>query len=295
MTWFSYLHPLTKCIYLVCLALCVMATMNPFCLAAVFAVLFVYLRISGAGGFSLRGFYGFLAAAMILLNLLFNHRGVHVLFYLFDRPVTLESLIWGLTSALLVLCIILISALWSKSIAVDEFLFVFGRLIPKTALLICMTLSFSALFLKRLGEIQLILKIKGIDISKGSLKKRLGDGAQILNALVAYSLESALISALSMKTRGYGLKKRTSLYSYRLRRRDLVFAALTCLLTALILLGVAFGHPGFQIFPRLRISALSPADCLLYLMYFLLSAAPLFRVGAYAGKTEKEAPQGCRS
>ena len=270
-----------------------MVIMNPVCLLITFSALVLYLIFTGSSELLLSKFYIFLGAAMILINMLFNHRGMHVLIYLFDRPITLESFFWGLSSALMLLCIVTISAIWTKSITTSEFLFVFGRFMPKTALLVSMTCGFSALFLKRMGEIQTVLQLKGIDITKGNLKKRIGDGAQIINVLVAFSLENALISALSMKTRGYALKKRTSCLSFRMRRRDIVFIMFTGTLAGFLLLGSFLGFLAFPIFPKLALTPPSFMEAVFYFGYLLLAAAPLYRVSVYRRVHSKEAKGTC--
>ncbi|MDP4110132.1 MAG: energy-coupling factor transporter transmembrane component T [Bacillota bacterium] len=288
LTWFSYLHPLSKCVYLISLAICVMLVMNPFTLTFAFIALLCYVKRTGAGDRIMPGFFAFLAGLMIVINMLFNHRGTHVLFYLFDRPITLESFLWGFSSALVLLCVILISVIWGESVSTAEFLYVFGKFIPQTALLISMTCSFAVLFAERISEIKSALAGKGIDIKKGGLRKRIGDGTQIMNVLVAYSLENALITSKSMKARGYALRKRTNHLHIKIRTRDYVFLLFTFIVTAAVLTGDFLHLPAFAIFPSFSVKYPTLFDMIFYLLFFLLSAAPLFRVGAYKNTRRRE-------
>ncbi len=98
-----------------------------------------------------------------MINPLFSHRGSHILFYAWDQPVTLESLAYGLfaTVNLLVLLVLFIS--YNAVITPARFLYLFGSLFPKIALLIVMAMRFVPLLKHRLAGISSVQQMKGID------------------------------------------------------------------------------------------------------------------------------------
>ena len=82
--------------------------------------------------------YFFIDLLMILViavtNPLFSHYGVTVLFYLFDNPVTLESVFYGLNMAVMLVSVMVWFTCFGKIIAADQFLYLCGGSLPKTAL-----------------------------------------------------------------------------------------------------------------------------------------------------------------
>ena len=78
-----------------------------------------------------------------MLNPLFNHEGVTVLFcFRNGEPVTLEAVCFGICSAVLMGASILWFNCCSAVFTTDKIIFLFGRIIPSLSLLISMTLRF---------------------------------------------------------------------------------------------------------------------------------------------------------
>lgn len=98
---FSTYHPMICAVYFVIILICSMIFMAPACLSALFAGAFSYaIYIT-----SKKAVKTFLClclpvmAAAVLVNFLFNHHGVTILFYIGDNPVTKEALCYGAASA----------------------------------------------------------------------------------------------------------------------------------------------------------------------------------------------------
>ncbi len=74
---------------------------------------------------------------------------------------------------------------------------------------------------------------------------------ETMHTLVSWSLEEALQTGMSMRSRGYGLGKRSSAIVYRMERRDwqvLGWMAATGLLT---LVGAMLGCGRYSVYPKL--------------------------------------------
>src|SRR5690606_25388652 len=94
-----------------------------------------------------------LPIVFMILAPLFNRRGNHILFYISQNPVTLESIIQGLMNGLTIIAIMLVFLTFNVVITADKFLFLFSIWFPQWALLAMLSLRFVPLFQRRLHEI----------------------------------------------------------------------------------------------------------------------------------------------
>lgn len=81
-----------------------------------------------------------------ILNPIFNHKGLTVLFYLKRNPVTLESVAYGAASGVMLGSVLLIFSCFNRIITDDKILYLFGRIIPSLAVVLSMALRFVPLF-----------------------------------------------------------------------------------------------------------------------------------------------------
>ncbi|HHX79754.1 MAG TPA: hypothetical protein GX692_01620 [Acholeplasmataceae bacterium] len=169
----------------------------------------------------------FFFCLLVMINPLFNQNGEEVLFYLNKLKVTKEALWAGVDIALMILSVIFWFNLFNQIITTDKFLYLFGRIIPNTALLLSMGLRYFPLFVKQSERINQAQKALGI--YEEGFFKRTKNYLKTYTALVSWSLENALDTAISMKARGYGVAKRSSYSLYRFRKSDFLFFLLLVL------------------------------------------------------------------
>lgn len=173
------------------------------------------------------------------INPLFNHAGEKVLFFLFGNPYTVEALVHGLAVGGIFAVMMLWFFCYSAVLTSDKFMCLFGSLIPALSLLLTMVLR---LIPNLAGKARQLLGARK-SIGKGagdasSKKEKLSDGMNILSALTDWALEGSIVTADSMRARGYGSAKRTSFQIYRFTLRDLVLlAAIFGLAAAILILG----------------------------------------------------------
>ena len=215
---FSGYHPLVNFLYFALVLVFSMCLMNPACLAISLAAAFAYnLYLNGRRALKL--------ALCVMLPLLlltavinpaFNHQGATILTYLpSGNPLTLESIIYGLAAASMLIAVILWFGCYSAVLTSDKFVYLFGRLIPALSLVLSMTLRFVPKFKAQLGQVSLAQQCVGRDAGSGSLLQRLKNAITILSIMVTWALENAIETADSMKSRGYGLPGRTAFSIYR--------------------------------------------------------------------------------
>lgn len=252
---FQHFHPFTCMAYYAGFFILCMLLRHPLFLLAALIIIILFNVIQD-GGRQLRSYawmYVFLALSILILNPLFTHRGREVLFYFWDQPVTLEAIMYGLIMALSMLCILCGFVSFNITITSGKFLYLFARILPKTALVTMLSVRFVPLLKRRLVEISTVQRSKGIDVSSGPFWKRAKDGMMILQTLVTWSLEEALQTADSMQSRGYGLSvERTSYQRFRMRRKDYVVLFFLFLSLVPCVWGWSQGYGKLQIYPSLE-------------------------------------------
>lgn len=86
----------------------------------------------------------------------------------------------------------------------DKFIYLFGRIIPSLSLILSMTFRFVPKFKEQVQEVSNAQKSMGRDSSEGSVFARVKNSIRILSAVITWSLENAIDTSDSMKSRGYG-------------------------------------------------------------------------------------------
>lgn len=275
---FSRFHPIVNFAYFLAVLLFSMFIMQPVCLlisiicATAYAV---YLNGKKAVVFSLKFMLPmFLLAAVI--NPAFNHRGVTILTYLpSGNPLTLESIIYGIAAGVMLISVIQWFSCFNVVMTTDKFVYLFGRVIPALSLVLSMTLRFVPKFKAQFNVVRNAQRCIGRDISTGSNTQRLKNAMKILSIMITWSLENALETADSMKSRGYGLRGRTAFSIYRFELRDGVLLAVTAVLSAYVLVGKSLGYINWAYYPMMTGSGISIYSVSILAAYGLLCLLPL--------------------
>lgn len=207
-------------------------------------------------------------------NPLFVHRGMTVLFFVFGSPVTFESLMYGVVSAVMMFSAVMWFTCYNRVITSDKFLFIFGRFLPSIALVISMTLSLIPRLLSQIKTISEAQRSIGVDWKSGTLKERVGAGSKILSILVSWALEDAVVTADSMSARGYGLARRTSFSIYRFGKRDGVMLFVILALFAAEIAAFALGRGTMEFYPFITWNVTDIFDIIFYASYLTLGLLP---------------------
>jgi energy-coupling factor transport system permease protein len=210
-----------------------------------------------------------------LLNPLFVHQGITTLFYVQDNPVTLEAVIYGVTRGLMFGAGLLWFYCYQYLMTGDKFMYLFGKVIPSGSLIFSMVLSFIPRFHARMKVISDAQKCVGRDVTDGNVKEKVRHGIKVLSIMTTWSLESAIDTSDSMKSRGYGLKNRSSFVPYTMDRRDVLMGLGLLVLVGLAVLATSLGFNFFQCYPMLVMSEASSLNGLLALAYGLFCFTPV--------------------
>ena len=275
---FSSFHPVINFLYFALVLVFSMCFMHPVCLciSLISALVYdIYLKGRKAVSFSLK----FVLPMMILsaiVNPAFSHEGVTILTYLpTGNPLTMESIVYGLASAAMLGCVFLWFACYNEVMTSDKFVYLFGRIIPALSLVLSMTLRFIPKFKAHAKEVSNAQRCMGRDISNGSLISRLKTAITILSIMVTWSLENAIESADSMKSRGYGLPGRSAFSIYRFDERDKGMLIWLVFCGVYIISGWIAGGMYFRYYPSIKGTEMTAFPISFMLCYMALALTPV--------------------
>jgi energy-coupling factor transport system permease protein len=275
---FSSHNPTINLLYFSSVMLFSMFVMHPICLSLSFLCAFSYsLYLNGKK--ALRTGILFMLPMLLvtaLINPAFNHEGVTILFYLRDgNPLTLESIVYGIAAALMLIAIVSWFICYSKVMTSDKLVYLFGRLIPALSLVLSMALRFVPRFKAQIKVVSDAQRCVGRDISNGNMLRRARHGIRIVSIMVTWALENAIETADSMRCRGYGLPGRTAFSVFRFDRRDLAALLFILVCDAYIAAGVWTGGLYFRYFPSVAGVWGGPYPLSLFAVCFALCAMPV--------------------
>lgn len=274
---FTSYHPVVNMVYFVAVFLCGMMFMHPVFQAIALAAAVVYsICLKGSRGIRFNLWMLPLMLVIAVMNPLFNHAGVTILFYLNNgNPVTLESILYGAAAACMYVTMILWFSCYNAVMTSDKFIYLFGRAWPALSLVLSMALRFVPRYAEQLRRISLAQRAIGRGFSQGNWLQKARQGIRILSIMTTWALENAIETADSMKARGYGLPGRTSFSLYRFDRRDGIALAIMAGFIAVVAAGAWQGHNTIRFFPSLRMVELEPASLVVYAAYALLCFLPV--------------------
>ena len=255
MNEFKQYHPIVSFVYFAAVIAFTMVFMNPVCLAISFVSGFVYSVMLG-GEKSLRFNLVYILPLMLVtaaVNPAFSHEGVTILCYLpSGNPLTLESILYGIAAAVMLASVICRFSCFNRIMTSDKFIYLSGRIMPSLSLVLSMVLRFVPKFKTQIKAVSGAQKCIGRDVSSGSIMQRAKNGIKILSVMITRSMENAIDTADSMKSRGYGLPGRTAYSNFRFDARDARTLCCILALSACVIFGALHGGLRFRYFPDMR-------------------------------------------
>lgn len=281
---FSKLHPVILFFYFVVVLLVTMCSMHPLFWGIGFCAAFGYACILRG----LRKAISALAKLFVLmlliacLNALFQHGGVTCLFRLpGGNAVTAEALLYGWIAAGMLAAIFLWFGSYHQVITADKFLYLFGRTAPAMAMLLSMAMQFVPKFKRRIEAIAQAQEQIGRGNSQGSFRKKLHCGKRIFSIAVTWALESGVVTADSMRSRGYGIGKRTHFSIYHFTKRDWLLLGEMVLLCTGIAVSFILGGAKINYYPAVKVT-LNAMTVLGGICYGLFAMLPVWIDGKEA-------------
>ena len=177
-------------------------------------------------------YYMTVGLILALIRPVFSHNGVTVLFVVNDNPITLESFIFGVNSAVMVISVLYLFRVMSKFMTTDRMLYVFQRISPKTALIMSMGLRIIPALRRRYRMIAQAQTATGINKDDNAID-RIKGSSKTLSATITWGLENGIITADSMAARYYGTGRRSSYSIFEFCRNDIFMLLAIAALSAM--------------------------------------------------------------
>lgn len=290
---FTSLHPIVTFVYFIVVLGYSMFLRNPICIGIGLVSATIY-TIWLSGKKTIRTSVSFLLPMMILIigiNPLFNHQGITVLgVFKNGNAFTLEACIYGVLAAMLLASVVMWFSCWNVIMTTDKLIYIFGRIFPAMSLVLSMALRFVPRYREQFRETVHAQTQVRRGLRDGSWFLRMRNGIRILSIMLTWSLEHAVETADSMKSRGYGLERRTSYSLYRWHAGDSGMLILICLLSAYVLYGTWKGCFIWICYPTFLASFMNNYPGIIwknwmwsvYIVYAILTLLPiLIEVGGY--------------
>lgn len=272
---FSGFHPVVNFIFFVAALGLTMFIQQPvYLLISMISGCVYLLYLQGKKGFFRQvGYLVPILVMMAVMNPMFNHEGITVLWYLpNDNPITLEAICFGLASAVMMGASIVWFNCCNTVFTSDKIIYLFGRVIPALSLMISMTLRFVPRFKNFL---QSVMRTQQAMHKPENTKEKLQQALAAFSATVSWAMEQSIVSADSMKSRGYGGLGRTAFSIYIFEKRD----GITLMMLFLLCMGAAVPHligvMGWTYYPSLSGQLLGPVQIMAYLCYGGMCNLPL--------------------
>ena len=233
---FSAYHPVVALIYLVCAAAFAMAAMQP-----------VYAALSFAGALACaactRGVESLHHMAWLVVivlvvaaaNVLFVGEGATVLFSWGERAFTLEALLYGLSSGIMLAAVLVWMMSWSTCLDSAAITALLGHAAPTVSLMISQAMRLVPQFARRGRTVASALAATPAAAPRNA-DERTADSVRTVSVLMGWGLEDSLVRADAMRARGYACgAARTTYRHYRIKRTDIAALAIVI---ALVLVNV---------------------------------------------------------
>ena len=275
---FADFHPFVNLTYFVLVIAFSLAITHPIAQVISLACAVCYL-LTASGRKSTRLIFKY-GLPMVLftafLNPAFNHEGDTVLLYFSNgNPLTLQSILYGFSAGVLLVTLLLWFSSFSRVMTSDKFIHLFGKIIPALSLVLSMSLRFVPKFKSQMDIVTEAQRSIGRDVSNGSLWSRAKTAILIFSIMITWSLENAIETADSMKSRGYGLKGRTAFSIYRFDDRDKYTIVWLAFCGLFLLVGTILSAFEFGYFPYIKYAVLDITTIPFYVVFFGLCITPV--------------------
>ena len=265
---FSKLHPAVNLLFFIG-AICfgVLLQHPVYLLAGIFASGVYYFLLNGRKGFKNILLMIPLFMFVTLFNPIVNTRGVTVLFTYFDRPYTLEALVYGIAVAATFVLMLLWFGCYGKVLTGDKFTCLFGNLVPSLSLLLVMVFRMIPNLLQKAKQIIGARNSIGKGTENSSFKDKLGSGMTVIGVLTSWALEGSVTTSDSMRSRGYGTAKRTSFMLYRMTKTDWILTFVMFVLLGVVIFFAANGGMNAEFLPERNITPIKGFNIIGFIAY----------------------------
>ena len=268
MNEFARYHAIVNAVYFISLLVICVIVIDPVIYGITFLVLSIFMLRGNRQVFFMSSV---LMLSALLMNPLFNHRGVTVLFYLGNWSITGESVFFGFCMSLFLGAVFYIFSWSNRVISGDKWIAIFGGISTRLALLFSMSLE----LVPRLRQ-----DYNAILFSRKSLEDD-QKGTQIVSGLIGNALEDSIDRSDSMKARGYYVEGRRTSILQPISRGDIIFLITEVIIIFLCIMEMNYLQVRPEFFPKVTLWE-KGVPVSFYITYLILLLLPWLDEGKEA-------------
>lgn len=298
---FSRYHPVVNLIfYLLVLGTTMFQMSVGLVFISLFSAVVYYFMLKKTEGLKYCAVVVGIIIVSAIINPLFSHKGGTLLFYLFTgNPVTLESIIYGLISAIIIGAMLLWFSTFNQVMGVERFLGAIGKVLPNVSLLITMIMRFIPQYTRHQRKVSMVNKVNKrnygekinllnrektekenvIEARKRQKKKNgidkiidsIKEGSRTFSITTTWALENSIYTADSMKSRGFGTGRRTNYSNYKFQKRDYLLMGWLVILWLVVVFSLEREKVYTYYYPFIQVKN----NVVVYLIYGLLCLTPV--------------------
>lgn len=273
----SKYNPIVILLYFISNILITMLTKNPVFIMISFVSVIIYALVLKFPNKVYKQVILIIVLILIsaLTNPLFNKMGDTIVLQIGKTKFSFEAIFYGFVAALMIIAIIIWFRNYNLVMSSDKFLYLFSKYFPNISLIISMILKLIPDMLKKIKDLDDAQKVIGIYAKKGFFKK-IKNKFLILGSLFSWTIEHALISAESMKARGYGLSGKTHYKAFKFKFRDALLCFYIIASTVYIIIFNSNILLNYTFYPIIEPVAIDNLSITGYIIFFLLANLATF-------------------
>ena len=267
---FSKCHPMVNFIFFAAAMCFGVFIMHPIYLAVALLISGIYyIILNGKNGWKRICMLGVLYVFLMVINPLLNTQGENVLFYIGNRPYTLEALYYGAAIAAVFVIMILWFGCYNIVMTGDKLMSLLEGRMPSVSMIIAMVGRMIPNFKDRIEQILAARRCIGMD------KGKISTGVITVEVLASWSLETGIITGDSMRARGYGKRRRTSYMIYKMKASDKVLLILMILMIGIVAGFVCRGSTEVNFVPQFSQREIVGFDVMGIIIYTVFLLIPV--------------------
>lgn len=270
---FSRYHPVVNLIfYLLVLGTTMFQMSMGLVFISLFSAVVYYFMLKKTEGLKYCAVVVGIIIVSAIINPLFSHKGGTLLFYLFTgNPVTLESIIYGLISAIIIGTMLLWFSTFNQVMGVERILGAIGKMLPNVSLLITMIMRFIPQYTRHQRKVSMVNKVNKRNYGIGRIIDNIKEGSRTFSITTTWALENSIYTADSMKARGFGTGRRTNYSNYKFQKRDYLLIGWLVILWLVVVFSLEREKVYTYYYPFIQIKN----NVVVYLIYSLLCLTPV--------------------
>ena len=276
---FSRYHPVVNLIfYLLVLGTTMFQMSVGLVFISLFSAVVYYFMLKKTEGLKYCAVVVGIIIVSAIINPLFSHKGGTLLFYLFTgNPVTLESIIYGLISAIIIGAMLLWFSTFNQVMGVERILGAIGKVLPNVSLLITMIMRFIPQYTRHQRKVSMVNKVNKRNYGEkiNLLNREKTEKENVIEACKKQKkkngIDKIIYTADSMKARGFGTGRRTNYSNYKFQKRDYLLMGWLVILWLVVVFSLEREKVYTYYYPFIQVKN----NVVVYLIYGLLCLTPV--------------------